>query len=87
MSAEVHLEQQKRSDLGAASSSFAPAFAPHVPTVTLVSHRELREKRAAHRLQPGSIGKNLMASSHYRCNEGRSLTLLQDLFYEIIWLG
>lgn len=73
MSAEVHLEQQKRSELGAASSSFAPAFAPHVPTVTLVSHRELREKRAAHRLQPGNIGKNLMASSHYRRNEGSSV--------------
>ncbi|XP_014859540.1 protein CBFA2T3 isoform X4 [Poecilia latipinna] len=70
MSAEVHLERQKRNDLGATSSSFAPAFAPRVPTVTLISHRELREKRAAHRLQPGSLDHKLVASSLYRYTEG-----------------
>ncbi|KAM4744803.1 protein CBFA2T3 isoform 3-T3 [Anableps anableps] len=70
MSAEVHLEQQKRDNLGATSSSFAPAFVPRVPTVTLISHRELREKRAVHRLQPGSLDQNLVAISHYRCIEG-----------------
>ncbi|XP_008403337.1 protein CBFA2T3 isoform X3 [Poecilia reticulata] len=70
MSAEVHLERQKRNDLGATSSSFAPAFAPHVPTVTLISHRELREKRAAHRLHPGSLDHKLVASSLYRYTEG-----------------
>ncbi|XP_027870189.1 protein CBFA2T3 isoform X4 [Xiphophorus couchianus] len=70
MSAEVHLERQKRNDLGATSSSFAPTFTPCVPTVTLISHRELREKRAAHRLQPGSLDHKLVASSLYRYTEG-----------------
>ncbi|XP_023187738.1 protein CBFA2T3 isoform X5 [Xiphophorus maculatus] len=70
MSAEVHLERQKRNDLGATSSSFAPTFTPCVPTVTLISHRELREKRGAHRLQPGSLDHKLVASSLYRYTEG-----------------
>ncbi|XP_043957061.1 protein CBFA2T3 isoform X3 [Gambusia affinis] len=70
MSAEVHLERQKRNDLGATSSSFAPAFTPRVPTVTLISHREPREKRTAHRLQPGSLDHKLVASSLYRYTEG-----------------
>ncbi|XP_047219127.1 protein CBFA2T3 isoform X3 [Girardinichthys multiradiatus] len=70
MSAEVHLERQNRDDLRALLPPFAPALAPRVPTVTLISHRELREKHAAHRLQPGSIDQKLAASSHYRCSEG-----------------
>ncbi|XP_054901180.1 protein CBFA2T3 isoform X3 [Poeciliopsis prolifica] len=70
MSAEVHLERQKRNDLGATSSSFAPGFTPRVPTVTLISHRELREKRTAHRLQPGSLDHKLVASGLYRYTEG-----------------
>ncbi|KAM4596860.1 protein CBFA2T3 isoform 4-T4 [Fundulus diaphanus] len=70
MSAEVNLERQKRDDLGASSSSFAPAFAPRVPTVTLISHRELWEKHASHRLQPGSLDQKLVASSRYRCSKG-----------------
>ncbi|XP_063330545.1 protein CBFA2T3 isoform X1 [Pelmatolapia mariae] len=65
MSAEVHLERQKRADLRA-----VPAFAPRVPTVTLISHRELRDKFAAHILQPGSLDHNLVASSRYRYSEG-----------------
>nr|XP_054587831.1 protein CBFA2T3 isoform X4 [Nothobranchius furzeri] len=69
MSAEVHLERQKRNNL----SPSAPAFAPPVPTVTLISHRELREKRAAHRLQPASFDHNLAASSYYRCGDGRKV--------------
>ncbi|XP_038139850.1 protein CBFA2T3 isoform X4 [Cyprinodon tularosa] len=70
MSAEVHLERQKREDLGAPSSSFGTAFAPRVPTVTLISHRELREKHAAQRFQPGFLDQKLLSSSHYRCIEG-----------------
>ncbi|XP_039465673.1 protein CBFA2T3 isoform X7 [Oreochromis aureus] len=65
MSAEVHLERQKRADLRA-----VPAFAPRVPTVTLISHRELRDKFTAHILQPGSLDHNLVASSRYRYSEG-----------------
>ncbi|XP_044061771.1 protein CBFA2T3 isoform X6 [Siniperca chuatsi] len=69
MSAEVHLERQKKANLRAGTSS-APAFAPRVPTVTLISHRELRDRHTAHRLQPGSLDPNLATSSHYRCSEG-----------------
>lgn len=61
MSAEVRLERQKKADLRA-----APAFAPRVPTVTLISHRELRDKYPAHILQPERLDHNLAASSHYR---------------------
>lgn len=80
MSAEVHLERQKRNDLGATSSSFAPAFTPRVPTVTLISHREPREKRTAHRLQPGSLDHKLVASSLYRYTEGRSPSSYRSCF-------
>lgn len=73
MSCEVHLERQKKADLRARTSS-APVFAPRVPTVTLISHRELRDKHTAHRLQPRSLDSNLATSSHYRCSEGRSLS-------------
>ncbi|XP_067443086.1 protein CBFA2T3 isoform X5 [Thunnus thynnus] len=69
MSAEVHLEHQKKADLRAGSSSSA-AFAPRVPTVTLISHRELRDKHTAHRPQRGRLDPNLAASSHYRYSEG-----------------
>ncbi|XP_076585988.1 protein CBFA2T3 isoform X4 [Chaetodon auriga] len=69
MSAEVYLERQKKADLGAGTSS-APAFVPRVPTVTLISHRELRDKHTAHRLQPGNLDPNLATSSLYRCSEG-----------------
>ncbi|XP_049454864.1 protein CBFA2T3 isoform X4 [Epinephelus fuscoguttatus] len=69
MSAEVHLELQKKANLKARASS-ALAFAPRVPTVTLISHRELRDKHTAHRLQPGSLDLNLATSSYYRCSEG-----------------
>ncbi|XP_069029557.1 protein CBFA2T3 isoform X3 [Embiotoca jacksoni] len=69
MSAEVHLERQKKADMRAVSSS-APALAPRVPTVTLISRRELRDKHGAYKLQPGSLSHNLAASSHYRCSEG-----------------
>ncbi|MEQ2213519.1 hypothetical protein XENOCAPTIV_016354, partial [Xenoophorus captivus] len=80
MSAEVHLERQNRDDLRASLPPFAPALAPRVPTVTLISHRELREKHVAHRLQPGSIDQKLAASSHYRCSEGRSLSSYRTCF-------
>ncbi|XP_037835722.1 protein CBFA2T3 isoform X5 [Kryptolebias marmoratus] len=63
MSAEVHLERKKKDDS-------VPMFAPHVPTVTLISHRELGEKYSAHRLHPGSFDHNLAASSRYRCSKG-----------------
>uniref|UniRef100_A0A3P9HY91 Uncharacterized protein n=1 Tax=Oryzias latipes TaxID=8090 RepID=A0A3P9HY91_ORYLA len=69
MSAEVHLEHHKRADL-TAGSSYAPSLAACVPTVTLISHRELREKPAPHRVQPRSLDLQLTASSHYRCGEG-----------------
>ncbi|XP_022623652.1 protein CBFA2T3 isoform X3 [Seriola dumerili] len=69
MSAEVHLERLKKADLRGGTSS-ASAFAPRVPTVTLINHRELKDKHVAHRPQPGSIDRNLATSSHYRCSEG-----------------
>ncbi|KAM3626129.1 uncharacterized protein V6R79_023114 [Siganus canaliculatus] len=69
MSGEVLLEWQKKADLRAGTSS-APVFAPRVPTVTLISHRELRDKHIAHRLQPGSLDPSLATSSQYRCSEG-----------------
>ncbi|XP_062238080.1 protein CBFA2T3 isoform X2 [Platichthys flesus] len=68
MSAEINLERQKRADLRSGTS--ASAFAPHVPTVTLISHRELKHRHAGRRLQPGSLDPNPAASSHYRCSEG-----------------
>ncbi|XP_035508048.1 protein CBFA2T3 isoform X5 [Morone saxatilis] len=68
MSVEVHLERQKKADRRAGTSG--PVFAPRVPTVTLISHREMRVKHTAHRLQPGSLDPNLATSSHYRCSEG-----------------
>uniref|UniRef100_A0A672G4Z5 CBFA2/RUNX1 partner transcriptional co-repressor 3 n=1 Tax=Salarias fasciatus TaxID=181472 RepID=A0A672G4Z5_SALFA len=69
MSAEVHLEHQKTADLIAGSTS-APTFAACVPTVTLISHRTLRGKHAAHSFQPRSLDHSLAASAHYRCSEG-----------------
>ncbi|XP_054464608.1 protein CBFA2T3 isoform X2 [Anoplopoma fimbria] len=69
MSAKVHLERQKKAELRAGASS-APAFAPRVPTVTLISHRELRDKHTATRLQPESPDLNLATSSYYRYSEG-----------------
>lgn len=73
MSAEVHLEHQKKADLRAGTSS-AAGFVPRVPTVTLISHREVRDKHTAHRPQPGILDPNMATSSHYRCSEGRSLS-------------
>lgn len=73
MSAEVHLQRQKTAEMRTGISS-APGFAPRVPTVTLISHRELRVKQTCHGLQPGSLDPNLATSSHYRCSEGRSLS-------------
>ncbi|XP_056268627.1 protein CBFA2T3 isoform X1 [Pseudoliparis swirei] len=69
MSAKVHLERQKKADLRAGASS-APAFGPRVPTVTLVSHRELRDEHTGNRLQPGSLDLNLATRRYYRCSEG-----------------
>ncbi|XP_070705839.1 protein CBFA2T3 isoform X2 [Pempheris klunzingeri] len=69
MSADVYFERQKKIDLRAGTFS-APALAPRVPTVTLISHRELRDKHTAHRVHPGSFDPNLATSSHYRCSEG-----------------
>lgn len=66
------MERPKKADLLAGASP-APLFGPRVPTVTLVSHRELRSKHAVQRLRPhGSLGVNLAASGggHYRCREG-----------------
>ncbi|XP_030270087.1 protein CBFA2T3 isoform X8 [Sparus aurata] len=70
MSAEVLLERQKKANLRAGTSP-TPMFTPRVPTVTLISHRELRDKHSTtHRLQHGSLDPNLAISSHYRCSEG-----------------
>ncbi|KAF7664758.1 hypothetical protein LDENG_00167650 [Lucifuga dentata] len=84
MSSEVHFKRQRTAKLRTETSS-SPLFAPHVPTVTLISHRELRDKQSIHRLQPGSLDPNLATSSHYRCSEGRSLSFLPELFYGIFW--
>lgn len=73
MSAEIHLERQKKADLRAGVLS-SPQFSPRVPTVTLISHRGLREKHAALRLLPANLDSNLATSSLYRCSEGRSLS-------------
>ncbi|XP_074471439.1 protein CBFA2T3 isoform X2 [Sebastes fasciatus] len=71
MSSKVHLERQRKVDQRAGASS-APAFAPRVPTVTLISHRELRGKHTnGHRLQHGSLDLNLATGGYYRCSEGR----------------
>ncbi|XP_060892519.1 protein CBFA2T3 isoform X5 [Labrus mixtus] len=67
MSAEVHLERPKKADRRAVT---ALGLSPRVPTVTLISHRELREKHTAHRLLPASHDPNLATSSLYRCSEG-----------------
>ncbi|KAM7406018.1 hypothetical protein PAMP_000424 [Pampus punctatissimus] len=83
MSAEVHLERQKKADLRAGSSPSA-VFAPCVPTVTLISYRELRNKHTALRPQRGSLGPNPAAISHYRCTEGRKR---ERGFYSIGWVG
>ncbi|XP_077941238.1 protein CBFA2T3 isoform X6 [Gasterosteus aculeatus] len=69
MSAKVHSKRKKKMDLRAGAPS-APAFAPLVPTVTLISHREPRDKHAADRLQAGSLDLNQATSSYYRCSEG-----------------
>lgn len=66
MSAEVHLERQRR-----AASTATAAFAPRVPTVTLISHRQLRDKHADHR--PVCLDLNLAGGSLYRGREGKSL--------------
>nr|XP_020466552.1 protein CBFA2T3 isoform X4 [Monopterus albus] len=68
MSAEVNLECQKKADLRAGTPS-APTFALRVPTVTLISHRGLRDKHAVHRRHSLSLDPNLAVSSHYRCSE------------------
>lgn len=69
------MERPRKAELLAGASS-APLFGPGVPTVTLVSHRELRNKHVVQHLQPpGSLDVNLAgssssSSSHYRCREG-----------------
>ncbi|XP_035483758.1 protein CBFA2T3 isoform X4 [Scophthalmus maximus] len=68
MSAEIHLERRKNVDLRGETP--ASAFAPRVPTVTLINHRELRDKHTGHRLQRGSLDPKLAPSSRYRCGEG-----------------
>lgn len=73
MSCEVYLEHQRKADLRAETSP-APAFAPHVPTVMLISHRDLRDKHGAHRLHLGSLDSSLVTRNHYRHREGRSLS-------------
>ncbi|KAF0043103.1 hypothetical protein F2P81_004440 [Scophthalmus maximus] len=67
MSAEIHLERRKNVDLRGETP--ASAFAPRVPTVTLINHRELRDKHTGHRLQRGSLDPKLAPSSRYRCGE------------------
>lgn len=71
MSCEMELEQQAKADHRAKTLS-APVVAQRVPTVTLVSHRELRGRHAAHQLQPGSLESRLSTRSHYSRGEGRS---------------
>ncbi|XP_054626492.1 protein CBFA2T3 isoform X7 [Dunckerocampus dactyliophorus] len=58
MSAEVHLEHHKKASLKAGHLA-------RVPTVTLVSHRELTAKDHHRGLDP-----KITASIHYRCSEG-----------------
>lgn len=66
------MERPKKADLLAGAPS-APLFGPRVPTVTLVSHRELRNKHVVQRPRPpGSLDINLAVGSHYRCREGES---------------
>lgn len=68
MSCDLHLKRQKKTDLKAGTSC-----APLVPTVTLISYQELRDKHTAHSLQPGSLESSLATRSHYRYSEGMSL--------------
>ncbi|XP_055010300.1 protein CBFA2T3 [Boleophthalmus pectinirostris] len=74
MSAEVHLERLKK----ASSSS---AFALCVPTVTLISHKPLRDRASAHR--PPHLPQS--AGAHYRCREGRSGLYPEGLSSEVFW--
>lgn len=62
MSAEVHLEYLKKVPL-----SSAP-FVPRVPTVTLISHKPLRDRGGARRQQD----QTLSTAGYYRCREGRT---------------
>ncbi|KAM8876438.1 protein CBFA2T3 isoform 2-T2 [Synchiropus picturatus] len=63
------MEHQKKSELKA-RASHSPASSARVPTVTLVSHRELRDKHAARRAQHRRLAPNPVASGLYRCIEG-----------------
>ncbi|XP_062417712.1 protein CBFA2T3 isoform X2 [Pungitius pungitius] len=69
MSAKVHTRRKKKMDLRAGAPP-APAFASLVPTVTLISHREPRDKHTADRLQPGSLDPKQAAGSYYGRSEG-----------------
>lgn len=70
------MERPKKARLLAGASS-APLLGLRVPTVTLVNHRELRNKHAVQRLRPpGSLDVNLPlgdSSSSFRCREGESV--------------
>ncbi|AWP01456.1 putative protein CBFA2T3 [Scophthalmus maximus] len=78
MSAEIHLERRKNVDLRGETP--ASAFAPRVPTVTLINHRELRDKHTGHRLQRGSLDPKLAPSSRYRCGEAVGHRTIVSLF-------
>lgn len=66
------MEHPKKADLLAGATP-AALFGPRVPTVTLVSHRELKNRHLVQRLRPhGSLDVNLVLSGggHHRCREG-----------------
>ncbi|XP_076011846.1 protein CBFA2T3 isoform X2 [Genypterus blacodes] len=69
MSSEVHLKRQRTAELRGEMSS-SPLFLPRVPTVTLISHRELRDKQSVRRLLPVSLDSNLATCRLYGYSEG-----------------
>ncbi|XP_016888033.1 protein CBFA2T3 isoform X3 [Cynoglossus semilaevis] len=68
MSSDIHLGRQRKGDLREGTS--VSAFAPCVPTVTLISLRDAEDKRTQRRLQHGNPDPRLMSNSHYRRSEG-----------------
>lgn len=69
------MDRSKKADLLAGASP-APLFGLRVPTVTLVSHRELRNRHVVQRLQPHGgldVNPSVSGGSHYKCREGNSV--------------
>lgn len=86
MSSDIHLGRQRKGDLREGTS--VSAFAPCVPTVTLISLRDAEDKRTQRRLQHGNPDPRLMSNSHYRRSEGKSKRLFRDIPWQsVAWMS